>query len=234
MGFIRQYVGSDSSVNIDLAHFLDSISALMTSPQPVTGFDQTITTVYGTGNRQVTSFLGLDPINVPAGTQTDTTISLSGFTVYAKLVGCLVRLSVTTGSTTGDFPLGYFIGFRPHSINGANLENAFSDSNMITITLPAALSDPGAPRLLTGAGFRVAPQPLTPGSPLSCYVPGNQLAGQGTISLFDTRGTCQASSPVTVKDGWNQLNLRQLNSGMYTIRFKAGNQEITRHIIIAR
>jgi len=233
-----------------LKHVVDSLDLHgdMAVASRNTAFDAPLLARYDSANtgRSFYSYLALRGFNIPAGTRVDTCMpdtSGSGIdSMGIKFIVCFVKIGLTAPSALGTCPLGYFVGFAPTDLAppsqmSQRQVNAFQDSNLIIVTNTPAierLALAGTPEKLS---IKVSPNPARGAVSLAYYLP-KEMAGQPVeVAVYNIKGARVYVNNGVGIAGWNRstcLKAGTLPSGTYVAKIRAGNQSVSRTLVIMK
>ena len=190
---------------------------------------------------QFISFLGLRGFHVPAGTPADTTMMYNDTLYYIKLIASCSRFVLACGGAEGSFNLGYFTGYKPNDLYGADIYrqfNAYNGSVLIRIadSISVEKSFSGNVR---GLRLLALPNPSPRAPEIAYCLPSGVPA---TLSLFDPNGRALWARHLPAgggdSGGWNSLpwleGERMLSNGTYVLRLEAAGRSVSKTFVIAR
>jgi hypothetical protein len=247
MNFMPSDTAFDSTAVsiLDLQSYIDSLESMAVAANRYQAGDPLLQQAYDVGGRQFISYLGTDIIDLPAGTPMDTMIidteqTLGQDTLYLKMVGVFIKLSVTAGPDAGEFPLGYFLGMdmdiQPPDTANLNLSmlNAFSDSNMITVTGMGIDKSVDASENTT-MQLEVFPNPVKNRVNASYYLPASVTGKDVLLGIYDITGREYCKHDLNSIHGWNTLTWNaDVPNGTYVLRLTAGKKSYTRTIKVVK
>ena len=184
---------------------------------------------------QFISFLGLQGFHVPAGTPADTTMMYNDTLYYIKLIASCSRFVLTCGSAKGGFNLGYFTGYKPNDLYGADIYRQFNAYNGgVPMSISVEKSFPG--QNVQGLMLSAFPNPSPRAPDIAYRLPSGATAA---LSLFDPNGRAIWTRRLRGDNGgWNSApwleGERMLSNGTYVLRLEAAGKSVSKRFVIAR